>query len=302
MLRIGTDCSGIEAPIQALKQLKIPHVHIFSSDIDKYCIQSIKVNYNPTIIFGDIDGLFPDGDITKRNNSLLPNIDLYISGFPCQPFSIAGERKGFKDDRGNVFFACLDVIKKKKPKYFILENVKGLLSHDKKRTFEIIIKELKKLKKYQIHWKVLNTQDYGIPQNRERVFIVGLRSQKKFEWPKKKKMKELRKYIDWNDNKQYNSIRINNFKNQINKKNFFICTDFLGYNNFMKIQKVCPCIRAQTTLWNVRQKRFANIQEYLSLQGFPKNFKQCVSNTQMKKQIGNSMSVNVLVELLKQIL
>ena len=88
ILRVGTDCSGIEAPIQALLQLKIPFRHVFSSDIDKYCIQSIKANYNPEIIFGDKDGAFPEGDITKRNIKDVPDIDLYVCGFPCQSFSI----------------------------------------------------------------------------------------------------------------------------------------------------------------------------------------------------------------------
>ena len=135
-LRVGTDCSGIEAPIQALMQMNIPFKHVFSSDIDKYCIKSIKANYEPEIIFGDKDGSFPEGDITKRNIDNVPDIDLYVCGFPCQPFSMAGERKGFEDRRGNVFFSCLEVIEKKQPKYFILENVKGLKSE--KDIFEYV--------------------------------------------------------------------------------------------------------------------------------------------------------------------
>lgn len=93
ILRVGTDCSGIEAPIQALMQMNIPFKHVFSSDIDKYCIQSIKANYNPEIIFGDKDGSFKEGDITKRDINNVPDIDLYVCGFPCQPFSITGEKK-----------------------------------------------------------------------------------------------------------------------------------------------------------------------------------------------------------------
>ena len=182
-LRVGTDCSGIEAPIQALRQLKIPFQHVFSSEIDKYCIQSIKANYHPEILFGDPDGPYPNGNITQRDINTVPDIDLYVCGFQCQPFSQAGKRKGFEDKRGNVFWSCLEVIKKKQPKYFILENVKGLLSHDRPKdskrgeygkTWKTIWKEIKKMENYdyKIQWKVLNTKDYGIPQNRERIFIV----------------------------------------------------------------------------------------------------------------------------------
>ncbi len=195
-LRIGTDCSGIEAPVQALIQLGIQFRHVFSSEIDKFCIKSIKSNYSPEIIFGDPEGPFPDGDITKRDLKHVPDIDLYVCGFPCQPFSTIGQRKGFDDRRGNVFWSCLKLIEFKRPKYFILENVKGLLSHDKQhkrdrfgRTWDTIWNALSGLEKfgYVVKWRVLNTRDYGIPQNRERVFILGVHG-RDFEWPKKIEM------------------------------------------------------------------------------------------------------------------
>ena len=107
-----------------------------------------------------------------------------MCGFPCQPFSVAGDKKGFEDNRGNVFWSCLEVIEKKQPKYFILENVKGLLGHDKpvgaKRkeygnTFNVIWSALLALERfgYKVQWKVMNTRDYGIPQNRERIYFLG---------------------------------------------------------------------------------------------------------------------------------
>ena len=95
-IKVGTDCSGIEAPIEALRQMGIKFIHEFSSEIDKYCIQSIKANYNPKILFGDPDGYFPNGDITKRDIKDIPDIDLYVCGFPCQPFSQAGRREGLE--------------------------------------------------------------------------------------------------------------------------------------------------------------------------------------------------------------
>ena len=187
ILRVGTDCSGIEAPIQALMQLNIPFNHVFCSDIDKFVIQSIKANYKPEIIFGDKDGLFKDGNILNRNIDDVPDIDLYIAGFPCQPFSSAGDRRGLNDPRGTVFYSCLKVIETKQPKYFILENVKGLMTHDKGNTWNIMCNLLKELERfgYIVKWKILNTKDYGIPQNRERIYIVGCKD-KNFEWPEKK--------------------------------------------------------------------------------------------------------------------
>lgn len=314
MLRIGTDCSGIEAPVQALKQLNIPHDHIFSSDIDKFVIQSIKANYNPKIIFGDPEGPHPEGDITKRNIEDVPGIDFYVAGFPCQPFSSAGKRKGFEDHRGNVFWSCLDVIKKKQPTYFVLENVKGLLWHDKEnkkdkygRTWNTIWNEIKKLEsfKYKVYWKVLNTRDYGIPQNRERIFMVGTKG-KEFEWPKPVPMEKIEDYVDWID------IKIDNIKSDRYKKYLktlpsnavFVDLAFCGFPSYKCTQshKYAGCLITNGRLWCTPLDRFANIKETLGLQGFPEDFNQVVSNNQMKKQLGNSMSVNVLKHIYKNLL
>ena len=300
-LRIGTDCSGIEAPIQALRQLGIPHRHVWSSEIDRYCIQSIKANYEPEIIFGDPEGPYPNGDIQERDISLLPDIDLYVCGFPCQPFSTAGERKGFEDKRGNVFWACLEVIQVKQPKYFILENVKGLLHHDKGNTWKVIWDALSELKEYgyNVQWKVLNTKDYGIPQNRERVFIVGTKG-RKFEWPEKISLQPLELFIDNDDNSynEYSQIVIKRLST-ITNGTIFINTGF-NYNSYPNGETVAPCLvsRCASHYWCRTKHRLANIKEWLILQGFNHDFKQVVSHTQLKKQIGNSMSVNVIKMLI----
>ena len=296
ILRVGTDCSGIEAPIQALKQLKIQFKHIFSSDIDKYCIESIKANYDPEIIFEDI---------TKRDIRDVPDIDFYVCGFPCQPFSSAGKRRGLKDKRGNIFFSCIEVIEKKQPKYFILENVKGILGNDGGKTWKVIEEELSELEKYGyvIKWKILNTKDYGIPQNRERLFIVGCKN-KNFEWPKKKKMRYVKDYIDYKDKNKYDTSRkyFAKILKIIPPKSVFIDNNFLKLNKFVDADKWAPCLNTQNGLWNVPLGRYANTKERLKLQGFPSTFKQVVSDTQLNKQIGNSMSVNVLKEIFKKIL
>jgi|LakMenEpi03Aug12_release.lakeMendotaPanAssembly.Ray.scaffolds.fasta_scaffold271653_2 DNA (cytosine-5)-methyltransferase 1 len=299
LLRVGTDCSGIEAPIQALLQLNIPHKHIFSSEIDKFCIKSIKANYNPEIIFGDKDGPYPEGDITKRNLKDIPDIDLYVCGFPCQPFSMAGKRGGFDDNRGNVFFSCINVIEYKQPTYFILENVKGILSHDKGNTWKIILNELEKLKKYNynIYWKILNTKDYGIPQNRERIFIIGTKYN--FEWPEKQPMDKLENYIDYEDKTIFNNNRL--FFNKIPKYSLFVDLNFIKYNKYLNSNLFSPCLNTGNGLWNVKLNRYANIKEYLKLQGFDVTFNYVISKTQIKKQIGNSISINVLKAIIFQI-
>ena len=299
LLRVGTDCSGIEAPIQALLQLNIPHKHIFSSEIDKFCIKSIKANYNPEIIFGDKDGPYPEGDITKRNLKDIPDIDLYVCGFPCQPFSMAGKRGGFDDNRGNVFFSCINVIEYKQPTYFILENVKGILSHDKGNTWKIILNELEKLKKYNynIYWKILNTKDYGIPQNRERIFIIGTKYN--FEWPEKQPMDKLENYIDYEDKTIFNNNRL--FFNKIPKYSLFVDLNFIKYKKYLNSNLFSPCLNTGNGLWNVKLNRYANIKEYLKLQGFDVTFNYVISKTQIKKQIGNSINVNVLKAIIFQI-
>jgi DNA (cytosine-5)-methyltransferase 1 len=303
VLRVGTDCSGIEAPIEALKQLKIPFEHEFSSEIDKYCIKSIKANYNPKIIFGDKDGPFPEGDIRKRDINVVPDIDLYVCGFPCQPFSSAGKRNGLNDDRGNVFFSCLDVIKQKQPKYFILENVKGLLTHDKGNTWKIISSCLENLKSnygYYIHSKVLNTKDYGIPQNRERLFIIGNKNNT-FIWGEKIKMKNLIDFIDFTDTRKDNipnRIEKSNFLNLIPINSLIVDFSFYGRTTFPSSDKICPCIAKKSEMWNVKLNRKLNINELLKLQGFSINFNIKVPETYFKQQIGNSISVNVLKEIL----
>lgn len=190
MIKIGTDCSGIEAPIQAFKRLGIPYTHVFSSDIDKHVKKVSDEIYKPEIFYDDL---------MKRDNKCAPGVDLYVAGFPCQAFSLAGKRNGFDDIRGTVFFGCADYIRQQQPSVFIMENVKGLLSHDNGRTFQTITDLLSNCGGtvngqisldffedglgYHIHHAVLNTKQHGIPQNRERVFIVGFKDAREFRFP-----------------------------------------------------------------------------------------------------------------------
>lgn len=167
MIHVGTDCSGIEAPIVALEKMKVKHRHLFASEVDDKCAQVIRMNSRPKALHKDI---------TKRDHSKLPALDLYVAGFPCQAFSgLRHDASGFQDPRGTIFFECVETIRHTKPKCFLLENVRGLLSHNAGTTFETIIRTLKKMSAYHISYALLNTIDYNLPQNRPRVYIVGVR-------------------------------------------------------------------------------------------------------------------------------
>lgn len=144
----------------ALKRLGLECV--YANDFDKYATQIYKQR------LGGVD----TRDITTVPTEEIPDHDLLVGGFPCQAFSIAGKRRGFDDTRGTLFFEIARILKDKQPKYFILENVKGLLSHDGGNTFKTIISTLTELG-YDLQWQVLNSKNFGVPQNRERVFIIG---------------------------------------------------------------------------------------------------------------------------------
>jgi DNA (cytosine-5)-methyltransferase 1 len=192
-LKVGTDFSGIGAPEMALNNLGIDYEQVFSCEIDKYATRSYFAMHQAP-------GKFYN-DITQRNHKEVEQLDLYVAGFPCQAFSIAGQRKGFDDVRGTLFFDVAEFIRINQPKMFILENVKGLLSHDNGRTYQTITDILTNgggtLNSqmsldvfddglgYHCYAQVLNTKHYGIPQNRERIFIIGFKEFRDFSFPKK---------------------------------------------------------------------------------------------------------------------
>lgn len=164
---------------------------VFSSEIDEPAREVYKTNF----------GVTPSGDITKINAKDIPDFDVLFAGFPCQPFSYAGKLKGFADEtRGTLFFDIVRILKEKKPTMFLLENVKGLKSHDKGRTLKTIEKRLKELG-YHIHWKILNSMKYGgVPQSRDRWYCVGFRDDIEFEFPKPLNTKpKLRDIVDVNN-------------------------------------------------------------------------------------------------------
>ena len=229
-LKVGTDFSGIGAPEQALKNLGIDFESVFACEIDKYARQSYSVIHDEPKRFYN--------DITKRDHSEVEQLDLYVAGFPCQSFSIAGQRKGFDETRGTLFFDVAEFIRINQPKCFILENVKGLLSHDKGRTYQTITDILTNGGGtlngqisidlfddglgYHCIAQVLNTKDYGVPQNRERIFIVGFKDFREFSFPIKEQLQlRLRDVLQDNPESKYylsdkmiKYFKANHIKNQ----------------------------------------------------------------------------------------
>ena len=180
VLRVFEGFAGYGGASFGLRLANIPHKIVGYSEIDKFAAQCYKQNHGSNIQ--------NYGDITKINTNDLPDFDLLTGGFPCQAFSVAGKRKGFEDTRGTLVYDLLRIAKAKKPKYMLFENVKGLLSHDNGKTFTTIIHAIKSLG-YDVIWDVLNSRDYDIPQNRERVWIVcklGRWDFMEFTFPQKK--------------------------------------------------------------------------------------------------------------------
>ena len=163
MTKVFSMFSGIGGFEMGLLMSKKEVQFVGYSEIDKYAIEVFEKQFKGTKNYGNAT----DIDETK-----LPNFDLLVGGFPCQAFSVAGKLRGFDDTRGTLFFDVARILKHKKPKHFILENVRGLLSHDSGRTFQTILKVLTDIG-YMVQWEVCNSKNYGVPQNRERVYIVG---------------------------------------------------------------------------------------------------------------------------------
>jgi DNA (cytosine-5)-methyltransferase 1 len=159
----GTNGDSDEVEHDVLPTSRTTPLCVGYSEIDKYAIKVYERNFN---------GHTNYGDATKIDPSSLPDFDLLVGGFPCQAFSVAGKRMGFDDTRGTLFFDIARILAEKRPRHLVLENVKGLLSHDSGKTFQTILGVLSDLG-YRVEWQVLNSKDFGVPQNRERVYIIG---------------------------------------------------------------------------------------------------------------------------------
>lgn len=260
--------------------------------------------------FGDI----PEGDITQVDENTIPDHDILCAGFPCQAFSISGKQDGFKDNRGTLFFDVARIIQTKKPKVVFMENVKNFVTHDNGDTLKVVRKTMEKLG-YTFYQKVLNAADYGIPQNRERVYMVCFRNDLKmdsFKYPKPFKLtyyvedfllededilKDL--YVDRPDT-YFNGVKDNQYSNKpirlgiVNKggqgeriystKGTAITLSANGGGAF-----------AKTGGYLVNGKpRKLHPRECARIMGYPDTYKICENTNQAYKQLGNSVVVDVL--------
>ncbi|MDB4135026.1 DNA (cytosine-5-)-methyltransferase [Flavobacteriaceae bacterium] len=292
---------------------------VFSSDIDKYACETYNSNFSE----------FPLSDITKIDERKIPNFDILCAGFPCQPFSIGGLRKGFAETRGTLFFDIERVLREKKPKSFILENVKGLINHEKGKTLETILNKLgdrvnykynenksPDCLNYDIHYKVINSKSFGVPQNRERVFIIGFLKHTDFHFPVSKKQKLLTDIIDYSlptntlsETLEKNiKIHLKNHKkySEIKNLDYLLAYEVRKSRATFRFDNLSPTLTAKMGTGGnnvpilVNLKRKLSTNECLSIQGFSKGFKIKPNYSQSYKQIGNSVSVPVVASLAKE--
>jgi DNA (cytosine-5)-methyltransferase 1 len=269
---------------------------VFASEIDPYARAAYAANF----------GHEPHGDITQINEREIPDHDLLFAGFPCQPFSIIGQGKGFDDTRGTLFFDIARILAAKRPQAFVLENVKRLVGHNKGRTLAEILRVLRDELGYTVHYQVLNALDYGLPQKRERVIFVGFHKPFAFDWPSKQaKFTPLAEILEEAvDARYYASEHI---RQKRRARHSPAATPSVWHENKAGNISSYPfsCALRAGASYNyllVNGERRLTPREMLRLQGFPDSFKIAVSEWQTRKQAGNAVPVNVIRAVLRSFL
>jgi DNA (cytosine-5)-methyltransferase 1 len=347
--KIATVCSGIGSPEQALKELDIPHEISFACEIDKYARQTYLANFTPNVMYQDLTA--EEWDKPEQYS------DLFIGGIPCQAFSLAGKRLGELDKRGLLFYDFYRYVKNQQPKVFIIENVKGLLSDNNGITFQNWCALLGRSMNtyvnmfnhddsllYNLHFKVLNSKDFGVPQNRERVFLIGIRNDlpNTFRFPIGERLKiRLKDILESEvDEKYYLSEKMLNYfndradnfnKGKINYKrgndvascitsssksldisdNIIVEGEVTPNSQGGKVydsKGISPTVTAMgggnqepKTVLNQRIRRLTPL-ECMRLQGYPDSFIKPCSDSQTYKQAGNSITVNVMKAIIKNLI
>lgn len=270
---------------------------VFSSEFDEDACITYEANF----------GEHPSGDITKINASDIPDFDILLAGFPCQAFSIIGKKEGFANETsGTLFFDIERILKEKMPKAFMLENVKNLTAHDKGKTFRIIMSHLEALG-YHVYAKVLNALDYGVPQKRERIIIVGFRDNIFFRFPEPvppEFRKTLKDILELNVDKKYyvkDSIRESRIS-RLKDKNY--PKPYISHENMAGSITPHPyssALRAgaSANYILINDERRPTEREMLRIQGFPDSYKIVLPYSKVKHQCGNSVAVPVIAAVAK---
>jgi DNA (cytosine-5)-methyltransferase 1 len=273
---------------------------VFSSEIDKFSKITYECNY----------GEVPHGDITQIEASEIPPFDILLAGFPCQPFSNAGLKKGFDDMRGTLFFDIARIVEYHKPKVLFLENVKGFRNHDKGNTFKVVKETLEELG-YKVFADVLNAKHFGVPQNRERIYIIAFLDQSvNFEFPSiLNKEVKLGDILESEVDEKYTISDKLWAGHQRRKLEHKKKGNGFGYSIFTEASEYTSTISARyykdgseiLIKQEDKNPRKLSPREAGRLQGFPNSFKIPVSDTQAYRQFGNSVAVPVIEELAKNI-
>lgn len=274
---------------------------VFSSEWDKAA--QISYSYN----FGEV----PFGDITKINSDSIPKHDVLLAGFPCQAFSIIGKMKGFADTRGTMFFEVARILQHHQPKAILLENVKQLVSHDGGKTFKVILDTLAELG-YSVKWEILNALDFGLPQKRERVIIVGFKSAaacEQFNFDFEPIAYNLASVLE--DDKNVDSslfasdMILDKRRKRVEGKNVFYPS--VWHENKSGNISILPyaCALRTGASYNyllINGYRRPSSRELLRFQGFPEKFKIEVSHQEIRRQTGNSVAVPMIRAVAKKII
>lgn len=279
----------------ALSSRRAKGLCVFSSDIDPHAAKAYHANFGET----------PAGDITAIDATSIPSHDILLAGFPCQPFSIIGSSLGFEDTRGTLFFDIARILEARRPEAFILENVKQLTSHDGGRTLSRILETLDQLGYVHTH-RVLNAIDFGLPQKRERVFIVGFLGERPFCWPiSPAPMKPLSEILEQDVAKRYYA------SHHIRTRRYSVCrpTDepTIWHENKAGHVSAYPysCALRAGASYNyllVNGERRLTPREMLRLQGFPDSFQIVCNDSQTRKQAGNAVPVPLVAVVAERLL
>jgi DNA (cytosine-5)-methyltransferase 1 len=276
---------------------------VFTSEWNKFSVETYKANFGEEVIHGDI---------TEIDENSVPVHDILLAGFPCQPFSQAGLKKGFSDTRGTLFFDIERILIAKKPQAFLLENVKQLKGHDGGNTLKTIIKHLKNIGYNNIHFDVLKAREFGLPQNRERVYIIGfLDDSVKFEFPKPLKIptrvgdileKSVADKYTISD-KLWEGHQRRKIANKEKGKGFGfgLVNENSAYTNTISARYYKDGSEILIEQENKNPRKLTP-REAGRLQGFPDDFKIPVSDNQAYQQFGNSVAVNVIEKIAESML